>query len=97
MNVIHRLVRADGLACSGQNQIKLEVVDFYKRLMGTTARELLMVDKMVVRRGPTLNRQHQLILTAECTPQEVSEALFSMNHNKDPGLDGLNACFYQKN
>lgn len=53
-NAIHRLVRADGTVCLGQEMIKMEILDFYKQLMGTSADELTMVDKYVVARGPTL-------------------------------------------
>lgn len=77
-NAIHRLVRVDGEVCLGQHMLKEEVLNFYKDLMGTAATELLMVDKKVVERGPKLNGQQQRLLIAECTTEEVREAIFSM-------------------
>lgn len=82
--------------CLGQDQIKHEVTTFYKQLMGTSADELSMVDKRVVARGPKLNFQQQQMLNAACTNQEVKAALFSMNSNKAPGIDGFNMYFFKK-
>lgn len=95
-NAIHRLIRADGTVCLGQINIKEEVRSFYSRLMGTTADELQMVDKLVVERGPILNRQQQILLSAACSEQEVKEALFSMDSNKAPSIDGFNVYFFKK-
>lgn len=52
--------------------------------MGTTTRELTMVDKIIVAKGPKLQRHQQLLLGADCTETEVREALFSMVTNKSP-------------
>lgn len=49
-NVIHRLVKSDGTVCLGQEEIKQEITEFYRLLMGPAADELTMVD-----RGPKLN------------------------------------------
>lgn len=57
--------------------------------MGTATDKLTMVDKLIVDRGPKLNRHQQLFLSAGCTEQEVKEALFSMDSNKAPGIDGF--------
>lgn len=95
-NAIHRMERSDGSICLGQTMIKQEVRGFYKQLMGTASKELDMVDKIVMERGPKLNFQQQQSLIAECTAMEVKEALFSMNSNKAPGIDGFNVYFFKK-
>lgn len=95
-NAIHRLTREDGSICLGQTQIKKEVREFYTKLMGTAAQELLMVDKRVVERGPKLTAPQQQMLNAACSAQEVHEALFSMDSNKAPGVDGFNVYFFKK-
>lgn len=95
-NAIHRLTRLDGTSCVGQKLIKKEVEEFYKKLMGTASEELTMVDKMIMRRGPSLNHQQQLMLQAECSDTEVKEALFGMDSNKAPGIDGYNVYFLKK-
>lgn len=93
---IHRLVRADGTVCLGQQLIKEEIRKFYVDLMGTAAIELTMVDKMIMRRGPNLTVQQQHMLNAPCSESEVKDALFSMNSHKAPGIDGYNAYFFKK-
>lgn len=95
-NAIHRLVRADKSICLGQEQIKHEIRDFYIGLMETAATKFTMVDKLVMKRGPKLNAHQQLLLNADCTEQEVKDALFSMDSNKAPGIDGFNVYFYKK-
>ncbi|XP_019258406.1 PREDICTED: uncharacterized protein LOC109236665 [Nicotiana attenuata] len=71
--------------------IKEEIVSFYKSLMGTSAHVLLAVDKMVMRKGPTLTKQHQQDLIAKVTCQEIDEALKGIGNDKAPGIDGYNA------
>lgn len=80
----------------GQDMLKHEVRDFYSKLMGTTTAELQMVDKLIVDRGPKLQRHHQLLLNADCSEQEVTKALFSMDSNKAPGIDGFNIYIFKK-
>lgn len=64
--------------------------------MGTAVAELTMVDKLVVDRGPKLQVYQQRLLNATCSEQEVKEALFGMNSNKTPGIDGFNVYFFKK-
>lgn len=55
-----------------------------------------MVDKLVIDRGPKLTVQQQRGLIAECTTQEVRDALFSIGSNKARGIDGFNVYFFKK-
>lgn len=64
--------------------------------MGTTAEELSIIDKQVVRNGPTLTIQQQRELIVVCTTHEVRSALFSMGSNNSPGIDGFNVYFFKK-
>lgn len=64
--------------------------------MGSAAPDLDMVDKLIAQGGPVLNRQQQLTLNADCSENEVKEALFSMNSNKAPDIDGSNVHFFKK-
>lgn len=95
-NAIHRLIRSDGSVCMGQEMIKLEILDFYKELMGSATDELITVDKRVVAKGPTLNMGQQRMLCADCTEHEVKTALLSMDSNKAPRWDGFNVYFFKK-
>lgn len=96
MNTIHKLVREDGSGVVGQDKVKHEIRDFYRKLMGTSADVLSIVDKDIVNRGPKLNIHQQIALAADCTEKEVVEALFSMNSSKAPGIDGFNVYFFRK-
>lgn len=64
--------------------------------MGTAVTELHMMDKNVMKRGPQLNTQQQFLLNADCLEQEVNDALFSMDSNKAPGIDGFNVYIFKK-
>lgn len=64
--------------------------------MGNVDEELSIIDKQVVRNGPTLTIQQQRELIAVCTAHEVRTALFSMGSNKAPGIDGFNVYFFKK-
>lgn len=96
MNAITRLTRADSIVCIGQEKIKQEIVGFHKKLIGTATEELSMVDKRVVARGPTLSAAQISMLNSECSEEEVRLALFSMESNKAPGIDGYNVFFFKK-
>jgi hypothetical protein len=39
--------------------------------------------------------EENALLTAEYSVEEVRKAVFQMDHNKPPGLDGFSAKFYQ--
>lgn len=74
----------------------MEIIGFYKNLMGSATDELTMVNKMVVANGPSLNIAQQRMLNADCSAMEVKEALFGMDSNRAPGIDGYNAYFFKK-
>lgn len=95
-NAIHRIERDDGVVCTGQEQIKQEIRNFYIQLMGQAAERLEMVDKWVIRRGSKISRQQQLVLIKACFTEEVKVALFSMDSHKAPGVDGFNVFFYKE-
>lgn len=95
-NVIHKLTEVGGTVCFGKEMIKQEIRDFYSLLMETSADELTVVDKLTVDNGPKLNIQQQRLLNVDCSEHEVKVALFSMDSNKAPGIDGFNVCFFKK-
>jgi hypothetical protein len=44
---------------------------------------------------PQVSREENDILASTFTEQEVKTAIFQLEHNKAPGLDGFPAEFYQ--
>lgn len=74
--------------------IERVVVNFYKRLLGSRE-ELIAIDPRVVARGPIVNREDALELIREVTKEEVDKAMFSIQDEKAPGIDGYNAKFFK--
>ncbi|XP_056698608.1 uncharacterized protein [Spinacia oleracea] len=54
MNAIKVLLKDDGSRVCLQGSIKEEIVDFYRKLMGTAAQSIPMVDITIVEKGPLL-------------------------------------------
>lgn len=50
----------------------------------------------MVSKGPRLIVQQQRMLSADCSAQEVKDALFSMDSHKAPGIDGYNVFSFKK-
>ncbi|XP_019239474.1 PREDICTED: uncharacterized protein LOC109219468 [Nicotiana attenuata] len=76
--------------------IKEEPMQFYKALMGTSAKHLHAVNRMVMKKGPTLIHQQQVELCAEVTDAEIYKGLCSIGNEKAPGIDGYNEVFFKK-
>lgn len=45
--------------------------------------------------GPSISDYHSSMLTSPITCEEIRNALFSMNSNKSPGLDGFSSGFFK--
>ncbi|XP_019233638.1 PREDICTED: uncharacterized protein LOC109214193 [Nicotiana attenuata] len=76
--------------------IKEEILDFYKSLMGSTARSLQAINRMYMSNGPRLTQQQRRDLCADITDQEILESLKAIGDDKAPGIDGYNAVFFKK-
>ena len=44
---------------------------------------------------PTLTNQQRCMLDADLTPKELRQAVYSLNDEKSPGIDGFTAEFYK--
>lgn len=84
-----------GQLLSDPNELKEEIVSFYKGLMGTSNSTLKAVNKITMSKGPKLNHEQQILLCAPVTDQEIAEGLEAIGNDKSPGLDGYNAYFYK--
>ncbi|XP_060195411.1 uncharacterized protein LOC132624686 [Lycium barbarum] len=77
-------------------EIKQEFVNFYKSLMGSSAHSLPAVNKIIMKKGPTLTHQQRLRLCAAVNTEEIYNALQAIGDEKAPGIDGYNALFFKQ-
>lgn len=92
-NSIHKLINGHGDLLYRPDDIKAEIIPFYKDLLGTTAKQLPAVNLAVMRKGSCLDRHQQLMVVAPVTSEEVVFALKGIDDLKAPGCDGFNAFF----
>lgn len=78
-------------------QIQDAFIGFYNNLLGTTATELPMIDKESVRGWICLDLHEQQLLCYPITDAEVNKAVFSLLHDKSPGIDGFQIEFFKRN
>ncbi|XP_058725840.1 uncharacterized protein LOC131597146 [Vicia villosa] len=95
-NGIHILVDQNGSNLTEPKDMEVEVLRFYKDLVGTAATNLLHVDIEVLRQGTQLKDTSKRDLIPPITEQEVWKALRSIGSTKTPGLDGYNAKFFKQ-
>lgn len=95
-NTIKTLISSSGVRLHNKEQVKKEILNFYKNLLDTTATSLTAVDPEVISVGKILNREQQLQLIHPVIAEEVLNAIKGINVNKAPGCDGMNAYFYSK-
>jgi hypothetical protein len=72
--------------------LKEYITSYYKDLFGPSKLNSLSLDES---RVDDIEQVSQDLLTRPFTMDEVREAIFQMEHNKAPGLDGFSAEFYQ--
>lgn len=74
-------------------EIKIEIIDFYRSLMGTSTPVLPGISIRVMQNGPILIQQQKLELCAPVTTEEVNMSLQAIGDDKVPGIDRYNAVF----
>ncbi|KAH0633496.1 hypothetical protein KY284_036282 [Solanum tuberosum] len=92
---ILNLTSLDGTNLKEVEDIKLEIVKFYKGLMGTAAQSLPAVNAIIMQQGPVLSHEQQYELNKDITDAEILEGLNQIGSDKSPGVDGYNATFYK--
>ncbi|XP_048502873.1 uncharacterized protein LOC125498665 [Beta vulgaris subsp. vulgaris] len=91
-NAISVIQNSQGEMLTRREDIQAEVVDFYKNLMGTCASSLLGIDLHTIRSGPQLGTDARAMLSGLVIHDEIDQALFSIDDNKAPGIDGFDAA-----
>ncbi|XP_019260146.1 PREDICTED: uncharacterized protein LOC109238165 [Nicotiana attenuata] len=74
-NQILELNSINGSRLTDPENIKREIVEFYKSLMGTAAQSLPAIDKRVMHKGSKLNQQERIDLSLPIIKDEITEAV----------------------
>ncbi|XP_019241491.1 PREDICTED: uncharacterized protein LOC109221464 [Nicotiana attenuata] len=74
----------------------MEILGFYKALMGSAAKSLPAINRLYMANGPILSQQQKMELCAEVTDQEILESLKAIGDDKASGIDVYNAVFFKK-
>lgn len=95
-NNIDVLYDQTGKKLTTTEEIKGEVSNFYKTLIGTAAYSLEGIDVQIVRKGKQLTVVAAESLVLHVTEAEIDNALKQIDAHKAPGLDGFNSMFFLK-
>ena len=98
--VITEIYNKNNLLINNPTQILSELHDFYKTLMNESdiniekGSELFLTNFLSDYNHPILNDEEKTRLDAPITPDELKNALKSLNRDSSPGCDGLTPLFY---
>lgn len=76
-----------------QQDIKAEVIKFYRGLTGTTGENIPIIDQNIIRHGPKITLQRKDMCRA-ITREKVKVVVFNIDDNNASGIDGFSACFF---
>ena len=95
---INELYDKNGKSTTDQNEIMEIEVDYYKKLYKSTNPDNDKLKKYIenTKVHNKLSNNESEKCEGEITIEECTNAIFKMNLNKAPGLDGLSVEFYRK-
>ena len=85
-----------GEAFSDNENLMHIVTDFYTDLYTPSPVDESVQEKLLGNVGRELTAHHQAMLDAPLSAKELQQAVYDLNENKSPGLDGFTAEFYKK-
>ena len=94
-NTIYELQDDEGKWHNKADEIQTEIIQFYQKLQGTATNYLQMIDRNIMRSGPQIDTYSAQFLIQEVSEEEIKKALFEMDDNKAPEVDGFNAFFFK--
>jgi hypothetical protein len=80
----------------GQANLKQYITGFYKGLFGEPEQSFFSIDPNRTVDISQVSQEENNFLTTPFTEEEIKKAIFEMEHNKTPGLDGFPVEFYKK-
>lgn len=96
-NRIKRLVNEKREVLSQMKDIELDVINFYKRLLESTTGILQGVDKVVVRKGPSLGEAQRHEMIKDISSLKVDLALKGIHQDSAPRVGGMGFLFFYFN
>ncbi|XP_043815337.1 uncharacterized protein LOC122724442 [Manihot esculenta] len=92
-NRIQQIVTSDGSLSSDVGTIQDAFLQYFSGLFSNSPTDFAELLPLV---QPRIGAEDNVELLADFTNEEFRSALFQMDPNKAPGLDGLNPAFFQK-
>ena len=93
---IYELLDRDGKWLKTEGEIQHEITQFYRNLQGATTKNLVMLDKDIMRKGRQVNANNTQMLVREVNEAEIKEVHLGISDNKAPRVGGFNAYFFKK-
>lgn len=84
-----------GQSSLSKKDIQREVMNFYKGLMGSKARQPKHVGVEALRKEKRIIAMQRDALVTQVTKKEIEVALHGIGDMKAPGIDGYGAKFYK--
>ena len=86
----------DGQVFTTNKKIIEITTNFYKNLYTPNKENSTTQDKLLKLINKKISNKQKAILDAQLMDEEVEKAVYGLNKNSSPGLDGLPAEFYQE-
>jgi mannosylglycoprotein endo-beta-mannosidase len=90
---IFQLEDGDNLI-SGDAQLNKHITSYYKNMFGPSDNHSIVLDETQIGDIPQVSALENGFLTDDFLESEVRAAIFQMEHNRAPGLDGFPPEFY---
>lgn len=85
-NKIRTIYDEDDNLPTDPEEVKVEITNFYKKLLGSCATDLQNVDGRTMAQGKHLSQDSKDFLINPITYQEIDQAMFSIDDTKSPGI-----------
>ncbi|XP_021738082.1 uncharacterized protein LOC110704583 [Chenopodium quinoa] len=94
-NSVFSIQKKDGEVTNDPKEIADTFIDFYKGMLGTHSDAVWKLHQSVIVEGPVLSADQGSQLCRDFSVEDVKSALWSMDDNRAPGLDGFSSGFFK--